>query len=361
MTSANIRLSTLLAILIGGTAASAAEGSLGVGDPAPPLKTGKWVQGEAITRFEKDKAYLVEFWATWCGPCRTSIPHLNKVHLKFKDKGLVVIGQDVWEPNESQVQPFVQKMGDNMTYRVALDDKTDHPEGAMAESWMKAAGQSGIPTAFLVGKDGKIAWIGHPTSLNETTVEQVLAGQFDVAKATALYKQEKEAEAAIDKAWERLTVATQAKKWDDAEAALTEIMALLPEGRRDFAQTARIPILLGKGDLAGAATLATKLADQYQDDATTLNYVAWGMVTQDGLRGKALDAAYDIAVKANVAAEGKDASILDTLARAVFLKGEKAKAVELQAKAVALAEGDLKKQLEGVLDSYKAGKLPPAQ
>ena len=166
-----------LTLTAGMTFALIAAPTLKVGDPAPKLQTGKWVQGEPVKAFEKDKAYLVEFWATWCPPCRTSIPHLNEVHNKFKDKGLIVIGQDCWERDESRVAPFVKQMGDKMTYRVALDDKTSSKKGQMAETWMEAAGRDGIPSAFLVDAKGKIAWIGHPMQLKEQTIEDALAAK----------------------------------------------------------------------------------------------------------------------------------------------------------------------------------------
>ncbi len=167
---------TLLALVTCSALALASEPTLKVGDPAPKLQTGKWVQGEPVTQFEKGKAYIVEFWATWCGPCRASIPHLNETYQKYKDKGLVVIGQNCWEHDESQVAPFVKQMGNKMTYRVALDDKNKGDDGAMATTWMAAAGRDGIPSAFLVDKKGKIAWIGHPMELEEKTIEEVLAG-----------------------------------------------------------------------------------------------------------------------------------------------------------------------------------------
>ncbi len=165
-----------LALVAGTPLARAAEPTLKVGDPAPKLQTGKWVQGEPVKDFQKGKAYLVEFWATWCPPCRASIPHLNEIYKKFKDKGLVVIGVACWERDESRVAPFVKNMGDKMTYRVALDDKTKNKQGQMATSWMEAAGRDGIPSAFLVDTKGKIAWIGHPVvDLKEKTLEDVLS------------------------------------------------------------------------------------------------------------------------------------------------------------------------------------------
>src|SRR5512141_3466891 len=134
----NIGQINRMAVLFAGVAmlSSAGAASLKVGDPAPKLQVGKWVQGSPVKSFEKDKAYIVEFWATWCGPCRVSIPHLNETYQKYKDKGLVVIGQDCWERDESLVAPFVEKMGDKMTYRVALDDKEGSERGKMAETWM---------------------------------------------------------------------------------------------------------------------------------------------------------------------------------------------------------------------------------
>ena len=162
-----------------------ADTTLTIGDPAPKLQVAKWVQGDPVTSFEPGKAYIVEFWATWCPPCRASIPHLNERYEKVKDQGIVVIGQDVAEKKDDGVAPFVTKMGDKMTYRVALDDKSTEPRGAMLKTWMKAAGQNFIPRAFVVNKKGQIAWIGSPTELNETVLATLLADSYDLHKAAA--------------------------------------------------------------------------------------------------------------------------------------------------------------------------------
>src|SRR5437016_1195381 len=210
----------LLTLAAGATLTFGAEGTLKVGSPAPKLQTGKWVQGEPIKDFEKGKAYVVEFWATWCGPCRVSIPHLNETYTKYKDKGLVVIGQDCWERDDDLVAPFVEKMGDKMTYRVALDDKKGNDKGKMAETWMAAAGQNGIPTAFLVDTKGSIAWIGHPMTLKDEVIEDVLAGKFDVQKASEQYEKDRKNETKMRTAWMEIMKPLQQKDWDTAMAKL---------------------------------------------------------------------------------------------------------------------------------------------
>lgn len=345
-------MKTLLLLSFLAVGANLGAAHLGVGDPAPKLDNGKWVQGEPVKTFAPDKAYIVEFWATWCGPCRASIPHLNQVYRKFKDRGLVVIGQDVFERDDGLVKPFVEKMGNNMTYRVALDNKTANKKGAMAENWMEAAGQEGIPTAFLIGKDGKIAWIGHPMQLEESVIEEVIEGKFTPEQAKNLAKA-----MTIER---EIDVALEAKKWDEAEAKMAEFARLAPD-LKSALDSSRFQLLVGKGNLDGAAELAEKICGAGKAEAPELNQYAWELLTQDGLKGNALAAAYRIAAKANESAHGTDPSILDTLARAAFMKGEKDQAIQWQQKAVNLADNDrARKQFKAALDSYQSGKLPPA-
>jgi thiol-disulfide isomerase/thioredoxin/lysophospholipase L1-like esterase/tetratricopeptide (TPR) repeat protein len=332
------------------------EAKLKIGDIAPKLSCGTWAQGTPVRSFEKDKVYLVEFWATWCGPCVTSIPHLNEIATKFKDKGLVVIGQAIWEQDTSKVKPFVEKMGDKMTYRVALDDD----EGTMAQTWMKAAGENGIPTAFLVGKDGKIAWIGYPWTLQEDLIEQVLTGTYDVAKAAADYRKRKNYEAKTQPFWQQFGKAREAKQWADAERALNEIEKVAEPGDREKLAGVRLDILLGRGEHDTAAALADKISQQeeFKTDALKLNQLSWLLLENEDLKGTALAIAHKLAVRANEAAGGKDARILDTLARAVFMQGDKQRAISLQEKAVALCDdADLKNKFRTTLDSFKAGTL----
>jgi thiol-disulfide isomerase/thioredoxin len=108
----------------------------------------------------KGKPAIVEFWATWCGPCRATIPHLNEINKKYKDQGLVVIG--ITDEQRGAVDNF--KRTTPMEYNVAVGG------GAIS----KKMGITGIPHAFLVGKDGKIVWHGHPAGLKDAEIEKVL-------------------------------------------------------------------------------------------------------------------------------------------------------------------------------------------
>ncbi len=109
----------------------------------------------------KGKPVLLEFWATWCPPCRKSIPHLNEVFAKYKDRGLMVIG--VTDEDDATVRKFRKSVP--MDYHVAIDNG-----GQLSEKM----GISGIPHAFLVNKAGEIVWEGHPVDLTDADIEKIL-------------------------------------------------------------------------------------------------------------------------------------------------------------------------------------------
>lgn len=340
----------------------AGEVTLKVGDKAPKLQVGKWVQGEPVKEFEKDKVYLVEFWATWCGPCRVSIPHLNELHEKYKDKGLVVIGQDCWEREEEKVGPFVKEMGSKMTYRVALDRKENEDDrGRMAETWMAAAGQNGIPSAFLVNKEGLVVWMGHPMKLEAPTIEQVLAGTYDLKKAAAEAAEEQARESKIQELAPAFSAAMNEGRGADAEKAFLEIEKLLPEAQRKMLKPTWFAIHCKKKDYATAYKVAREASDENLGNAMLQNQIAWTILTDKDLEKRDLELAQLMAERGVKASDRKDASILDTLARALFMRDKKGEAIKVQEEAVSVADSEMKASLQETLKSYRDGKLPPAE
>ncbi len=107
------------------------------------------------------KPLLLEYWATWCPPCRESIPHLNELYAKYKDRGLAVVGVTD-EPN-AVIRKFQKTLP--MDYPTATDTG-----GRLGEK----LGVRSVPTAFLVNKAGEIVWTGHPMSLPEAEIDKVL-------------------------------------------------------------------------------------------------------------------------------------------------------------------------------------------
>ena len=347
----------LIAGVILAFAARTAEATLTVGDPAPKLQVGEWVQGEPVREFDANHVYIVEFWATWCGPCRASIPHLNELAEKFKNKGVIAIGQDVWEEDHSAVAPFVKKMGDKMTYRVTLDNGTGRA-GDMSDTWMKAAGQNGIPTAFVINKQGRIAWIGHPMRLTEQLLEEILAGKFDMAGFAKEYEQAQQEQKQQSRLNQKLRTAMREKNWDAAEAAVAELEKTVPERARDQFGMTRLQILLGRKNYDGAYNLAESLSTAQPNNVWLQNNLAWFIVTRPDLEKRFFVLAEKMAERANTVTRGKEPVILDTLAHAQFINGKTDDAIATEQKAVDAAKDESKSHYQKALTSYQQGKLP---
>jgi thiol-disulfide isomerase/thioredoxin len=320
--------------------------TLKVGDTAPPLKVGKWVKGEAVKSFQPGTVYVMEFWATWCGPCRAAIPHVTELQHKYKDK-VVVIGQNVWEEDEKLVEPFVQQMGDKMDYRVVTDDKSTSARGAMADTWMQAAGKNGIPCSFIVDQQGKIAWIGHPMAMADV-LAQVVEGKFD---PTAQAGREAAAEAAQKKVME----AMNRNDIDGAISAIDELAKVQPEIAPQLPMI-KFSLLLRADKYDKAYAMADDVYGAVKDNPQALNELAWTIATEESIKQRDLKTAERFAARAVELTKREEGAILDTLARVQFDQGKVDEAIATQTEAVAKAEPDQKSELQATLDKYKAAK-----
>lgn len=316
--------------------------TLKVGDAAPALSPAKWIKGEPVEKLETGKLYVVEFWATWCGPCKESIPHLTEMASEFKD--VTFIGQDVWEPDLTAVEPFVKEMGDKMDYHVAMDD-AEH--GKMDQGWMAAAGQDGIPTAFVVDKETKIAWIGHPMEL-EPVLKAVIAGTFDARKVAA----DSAAKAA---AMEKIQQAMQANDPDKVLSLVDEMSKSNPEMAKELAGL-KYETLLEKKDMPAAMAAAKQMIAAANDQFEELNAIAWSMVDPDHPLDKPdLALAEQAATRANDLTKGVNAPILDTLAHVYAAQGHFDKAAATETQAVEKnTDPQLKDDLAKTLEGYKS-------
>src|SRR5262249_29943344 len=146
------------------------------------------------------------------------------------------IGVSIWEQDQAGVKPFVEQMGDKMNYRVAMDavpeakdpEVKKNVEGAMAKSWMRAAGRNGIPSAFIINKDGKIAWMGHPMAMDEP-LEKIASGSWDIKAAAEASRKEAEEQAKFEKLNNKLGEAVRSGDSQKILALTDEAIALKPE------------------------------------------------------------------------------------------------------------------------------------
>ena len=391
-----------LVAVLGLTATAAAAAA--VGDPAAPLKITDWVKGKPVdlAAVKGKQVVVVEFWATWCGPCRTSIPHLTKMQKKFKD----VIFVGISDEDAETVKPFVKKMGDKMDYTVAVDDDRKTSAG-----YMEAYGINGIPHAFIVDKESRVVWLGHPMAGLEETLTEVVAGKFNLEKSkkrAAAQKQVEEFEAAASRDANDPKLEKMGK---DLEALDVEIGGITPGEKFSAAEVIKqvkfqglmrdyqLATMSGKGgtnlaniekklvenapkdfDLAEfkQSLVTNKLLSDYMraaqsDDSKDLPeltkqvaalktknpqmllQVAWTIMDESRLKVHDYELAAQLAKTAVDATEGKDAGPLYVYARALFESG-KAEAAVVQIKKAIAATGDnadARKELESALKKYE--------
>jgi thiol-disulfide isomerase/thioredoxin len=329
-----------------------APAPLKLGDAAPAFKVDEWVKGEKFESLESGKVHVLEFWATWCGPCITAIPHLTELQKKYPDVRFVGVASSESGTDEAaklaKVKEFVDGKGDTMAYRVVyVGDRSK-----MSRPWMEAAGQSGIPCTFIVDASGRVAWIGHPMSMDKP-LEQIVAGKYDVAKAAAEFEQGRAAKMAQRAISMAIRTAQQSGDWGPVVDALKSGLEKTPS---DAMRMSAVQILAGPAKRpADAWGIAEEILRNQGDDAMAMNQLAWLIVDpQGGVAEPNLEIAMRAAKRACELSKNEDGSMIDTLARVHFAKGDVARAIELQKQALAKApEGPMKKEMEGTLAEYE--------
>lgn len=343
---------------------------LTIGSPAPPLKVSRFLKGEPVTKFEPGKIYVVEFWATWCGPCVQAMPHVSALQKQYP--AVTFIGVNVFEDDDSAAETFLKQQGDKIGYRIARDEVpagAKAVDGVMATTWLKAAKENGIPTAFLIDGQGRIAEITHPMSMDDV-LPKMLDGSWDIAAAAKRHLEEM-AKSHIESEFdEMLRAITDAGFSDQTLAKLDQLAAEVPS-RAPLIGMLKFRMLLsadGNSEQALAEgrkllKLETAVAPEF------LNAIAWEVVDPERKQPAAakLQAfALEAAKLADERSQQKNAAIADTLARALFVTGDAKAAAEVQRRAISLAEmttgaDALVKELKQRLTDYETSIASPAK
>jgi thiol-disulfide isomerase/thioredoxin len=325
---------------------------LTIGDKAPAVDIAHWLKGAEVEEFETGKVYVLEFWATWCSPCKASMPHISKLQEQYRDYDVTVIGV-----SDEKVQTVVDFLcradkedvlwNDKIGYTLAAD-----PDRSTADAYMKPAAQQSIPTAFIIGKDTKIEWIGHPTKM-DPVLDEVVRDTWDRDAFKVEFEEKVAPTRKVMKAQPMIDAAVKNGDWDAAIATANGLTGTHAAYGRLKGGLFR-KVLLESDDFSRAYDFGRAIMRAHWDDPSTLNMISWTTVDTKGVPIRDLDFALEAAARANELTEESNPSILDTLARVYFEKGDLKAAIKWQRQAVKKA-GDtpMAGQLEEVLEKYK--------
>ncbi|MBI1302403.1 MAG: redoxin domain-containing protein [Phycisphaera sp.] len=327
-----------------GAPALAQEQTLKVGMDAPEFTVGSWIQGEIDGISDPSKTYIVEFWATWCGPCMRSIPHLNKLHQRFRGAGLVIIG--ISDESASTVKPFVARKGNSMSYPVAIDtqDKT------MNTKWMKAANQPGIPSAFIV-RGGKILWIGNPLDPKfDLVVTLSLIGRYN---PELFRKAEPMLEAASD--------ALKLRNFRDAYRHYDDILKIDQSIFGSIACMKYESMIHDAKDAAGARAWGEEMLTRYSTDWVTLLEFSNTILKSDKIRERDFDLASKVVERLVALVPSGNMGAKRMQAELAASQGRFEEAQEFQYEAWLAASPEDKADQRKLLDEYRrAARAKPS-
>ena len=330
-----------MVIAIAGLAGIASAGELKIGDKAPELQVDKWVQGDGfqLAKVKGKELVVVEFWATWCSPCIASIPHLTHIQKDYGKKGVRVVGVTKYDEGNTleQVEALVKKMSKEIGYSIAFEKA-----GKTYEAFMDGTNQAGIPTAFIIDKQGRIAWIGHPMDGMDEALDQMLAGKYDLEKTKKVF--------ALSQKVESLMMEGDSKK---VLPVLNEILEADP-AHLVAIQTKFYIYATEIKDHARANAIGERAYEIMKDNAGGLNDFSWMLLTDETMFGKYDKLALKAAEQCNKLTNNENWMFLDTLALAKFKNGARAEAIEIEKKAIKLCDDPrVKQQLEETLKSFQ--------
>jgi thiol-disulfide isomerase/thioredoxin len=330
-----------------------------IGDKAPPIKVAKWLTtAPAVLPGDKDAGkhvYLVEFWATWCGPCKLSIPHLAELHRTLGKDGVTIIGISGEEP--AIIEKFLGKPKSgkpvDMPYHVAADQA-----GATNAVWMTE--DQGIPHSFVIDKTGVVVWKGHPMDPDmERALKGALAGTYTAQSG-------KDAAAAAKKYDDLLNMARAgAEEFEKARAdgsndSPTELFKIIDE-MAAVKPHELMPHLMKRhflgelGRMEEILAVDAKLEAAMKDSPESLQQIVEFQFERSlGERNPGL--MLRAARRVEELTKGKDADALALLARVHCEIGQIDAAIAAQERAVRVADVDDQADFKRVLQYYRAAK-----
>lgn len=373
-----LTLVTILALTVAfdSTVVAEDDGVMTIGSKAPNIDVEHWISDsngafEHTTKLDSGKVYVIEFWATWCGPCIAAMPHIAELQKEYSDTVQVI---SISDEDMDTVDAFLERKvrgNPDMTYGELTQQYclTTDPDESVKNDYFRAAGRDGIPCAFVVGKTGLVEWIGHPMAMDKP-LKEIVNDQWDREKFQASYQKEQKARLEAQEAQKALAEVGQKLQGlmqdGDNEGAVKYIDELLKDDKFKVARTQLEGVklqLLVTGNLDGAPTALDKFVKDNSDNAQLLNQIAWTVYEQHDSDGNASESLLKSALNAaKVAAEAapEQGAVLDTYAHLIMAASKDIdKAIEVQKKAVEHAGpqiGEIKPYLDELMKEKESKK-----
>lgn len=367
---------------------NAQSAGLTVGSKAPTLDIEHWISDgggkfKPLKQFEPGKVYVVEFWATWCGPCKACMPHLAELQRKYAQQGVQIVSvsdedletvneflksnvpagmlrsmQTKSESTDQSVEAASEGVVNEMTFQQLTSAYclTTDPDQSTYKDYMEASAEGGIPTSFLVGKQGLIEWIGHPMEIDQPLAD-LIADRWDREAFLKSRQEKKYVEESLEEVYRLL----EAEKYDQALRNLDDLIKQTQASEMNMGlKMMKLELLIQLDE--SKAVRQFKEITAGLDSPETLNGIAWTIVElasndQYQIGVELIDAAATATKKA-IDLSPKDGTILDTLAHLHYLKKDLDAAIEVQTRAVEFNPelGELKEFLEQLKLEKKQNK-----
>ena len=333
-----------------------------------------WLQGDTVKKWEKDKVYIFEFWATWCGPCLAAMPHMEHLHQVLKENpNLQIIGVNVMDRKSPEnLKEFLKNRPTPLTYTMAVD-----VDGKRTKAkWLDPLEVNGIPHVFAI-KNGKLIWRGHPLKLSEEMLTAMLKPDFSVASLPVETADARDKENKIFLQTRQMVNQLVQKNGRQGAAPLLKQIQESNQFSQDrliYLKTIPFNVLLQQGKYDEAQLVLNDLTEEYSDNYRVQINVAGSLLQADTMPSDKLDAALverclrrciEISKKGN-----KEASLpWRMMAELREKQGKRKEALEYMEKAITLSSlgkawaklqeqtGD-KETLQSLLDRATEGIRP---
>ncbi len=162
-----VKFFILLTIIINLT--TFGQSNIKISEKAPPISVSDWIANIPKDKILTNKFIVLEFWATWCGPCIAAVPHMDSLQSKFKEPNIYFIS--ITDESKEKVERILKRIPFNS---IVVSDQSKQTQVLFGDG---KKGLEAFPLTVLIDKKGIVCWIGDPQELTESIMNEFLKGK----------------------------------------------------------------------------------------------------------------------------------------------------------------------------------------